>query len=187
MSNRKLTSFTFITLNGFYKSLDSSIDWHRHGEEESEYSAQSLQSNNILLFGRITYQMMGAWWPSEAAVNQLPEVAKGMNEAEKIVFSRTMKKPTWNNSRIIKGNIADEMRKLKHSNGNDMTILGSGSILTQLAQENLIDNYQIMIDPVVIEEGVPVFNNIAKQLNLKLMNCRTFKTGTVLLDYVPEY
>lgn len=187
MSNRKLTSFTFITLNGFYKTVDGGIDWHRHGEEESEYSVQSLQSNNSLLFGRITYQMMAGWWPSEAAIQQFPEVAKGMNEAEKIVFSTTMKKAEWNNSRIINGNIAEEMRKLKNSNGNDMTILGSGSILAQLAQENLIDNYQIMIDPVAIGEGIPLFNNIAKRLNLILMNCSAFKSGTVLLDYAPEY
>jgi dihydrofolate reductase len=88
----KLTVFNFITLNGFYKDAFNDIRWHTHGEEEGDFSAEMLQQNNILLFGRITYEMMSGFWPTEIALSSMPEVAQGMNAAEKIVFSKTLKK-----------------------------------------------------------------------------------------------
>jgi dihydrofolate reductase len=108
-----------------------------------------------------------------------------MNKAEKIVFSKTLKKADWQNTRIISENILDEIRKLKEGAGKGMTLLGSGSILTQMADAGLIDEYQIMIDPVAITKGTPIFKNIKHQLDLKLTNTRTFKSGAVLLCYRP--
>ncbi len=182
---RKLSTFTFISLDGYYKGQNEDISWHKHGPEEGEYSAESLKSENILLFGRTTYEMMASFWPTPMAYDAFPVVAEGMNKAQKIVFSRTLKKANWGNTRIICDNIVDEVKSLKQKAAKDLTLLGSGSILTQLAEAGLIDEYQIMIDPVAIGNGTPIFKNIKDQLDLKLINTRTFKSGVILLSYQP--
>jgi dihydrofolate reductase len=108
-----------------------------------------------------------------------------MNKSEKIVFSRTLKKVDWHNSRIVNGDIVEEMRKLKAGSGSDMCILGSGSIVTQMAAAGLIDEYMFMVDPVILGEGTPVCKGMDHALNLKLKKTRTFKSGTLLLTYEP--
>jgi dihydrofolate reductase len=180
---RKLSVFNFVTLNGCFKGPNGDLSWHKHGFEESEYSAEMLKAGNTLLFGRVTYQMMAAYWPTPDAIKNAPAVAEGMNKADKIVFSRTLKKAEWNNTKIVKDNIIEEIKKMKSSAGRDMTLLGSGSILNQLAEHGLIDEYQIMVDPVVISGGTTIFKDIKNKLDLKLTDTRTFKTGVVLLCY----
>lgn len=183
---RKVSVFNFATLNGYFEGpKKGDISWHRHGGEEAEYSAESLKSGNTLLFGRVTYEMMVSYWPTPMAMENFPIVAEGMNKAEKIVFSRTLKKVAWNNTRLLKGNIVEEIKKMKQMHGKDMTLLGSGSILTQFAEQGLIDEYQIMVDPVAIGDGTPMFKGIKHQLDLKLTKTRTFKNGVVLLCYQP--
>lgn len=181
----QLTLFNFITLNGFYKGANGDISWHRHGGEEAEYSAEALQASNTLLFGRMTYEMMASYWPTPMAIENSPVVAAGMNQAAKIVFSRTLQKADWNNTRLIKDNIIDVIKKLKQTEQKDMTLLGSGSIVTQFAEHGLIDRYELMIDPVAIGNGTPIFNGIQHNLNLKLTGNRIFKSGVVLLTYQP--
>lgn len=185
---RKLTAFNFISLNGFFKGPDNDISWHKHGEEESDYSAEAMQKDNILLFGRITYQMMANFWPTPFAMEKDPRTARGMNNAEKIVFSNTLSQnsPTivaWNKTTVVSGDIVTEVRKIKEAPGKDMTILGSGSIISQFAEHGLIDEYQIMVDPVALVKGTPMFDGITQQLDLKFTGTRTFKSGTVLLNY----
>ena len=181
---RKLTMYNFITLNGFYKGLNEDISWHRHGGEEEGFSVDSLQQDNILLFGRVTYQMMASFWPTPMAMESMPDVATGMNNAEKIVFSNSLDNAEWQNTTIINGDIVEEIKKLKQQPGKDMTILGSGSIVTQFAEAGLIDGYEIMIDPVAIGNGTPIFNGISNNLNLMLTNSKVFKSGVILLSYV---
>src|SRR5258705_1542759 len=183
---RKLSIFNFVTLNGFFKGPGEDTSWHKHGGEEAEFSAENLKPGNILLFGRVTYEMMASFWHTPMAVENFPTVAEGMNKAEKIVFSRTLKKAVWQNTKVIKENIVEEIRKMKKLPGKDMTVLGSGSIITQLAEHGLIDEYQIMIDPVAIGKGTPIFNNLEHELDLKLISTRTFKSGVVLLSYQPK-
>ncbi|PWJ58055.1 dihydrofolate reductase [Dyadobacter jejuensis] len=180
---RKLTSFTFLSLNGYYKGENDDTSWHRHGEEEGKYSEQSLSADNALLFGRITYEMMSNFWPTPMAAEMFPVVAAGMNNAEKIVFSNTLKIPDWSNTTILNGDIVGRIRKLKSSEGPDLTILGSGSIVSQFSNAGLIDIYQIMIDPVALPSGTPLFEGIKSKLDLKLTDSRIFKSGVVLLTY----
>ncbi|SMO36962.1 dihydrofolate reductase family protein [Solitalea koreensis] len=182
---RKLTVFNFATLNGFFKGVQEDISWHKHGGEENAYAAEMLKKGNILLFGRITYELMASYWPTPHAMENDPAVAKGMNDADKIVFSRTLQIADWANTSIIKDNIFEEVKKMKKLPGKDMTILGSGSILTQFAEQHLIDEYQIMIDPIVIGEGTPLFKNIQHPVDLKLISSKTFNSGIVLLCYQP--
>jgi dihydrofolate reductase len=179
---RKVTSFNFITLNGFFKDADNGIGWHSH-DEANEYSKEGAQSGNVLLFGRATYEMMASFWPTQNAIDMMPEVAKGMNSAEKIVFSNTLKKAGWNNTRIVSGDIISEIKKLKQQPGSDMTILGSGSIITQFSNEGLIDEYDIMLDPVALGAGTPLFNGLKHKLELQLTNTRKFNDGSMVLSY----
>jgi len=182
---RKISVFNFVTLNGYYKGPKGDISWHRHGAEENEYAAKNLKSGGTLLFGRVTYEMMASYWPTPIAIKNDPIVAEGMNNADKIVFSRTLKKVEWNNTRLVKHNIEEELKKMKQMPGKDMTLLGSGSILTQFAEQGLIDEYQIMVDPIVIGNGTPIFKDIKNKLDLKLTMTRTFTSGVVLLCYQP--
>ena len=182
---RKVTVFNFVTLNGYYKGLKGDISWHRHGAEENEYAAENLNTGATLLFGRLTYEMMASYWPTPVAIKNDPIVAEGMNNGDKIVFSRTLKKAEWKNTKLIKDNIVEEIRKMKRLPGKNMTLLGSGSILTQFAEKGLIDEYQIMVDPVVIGDGTPIFKGINHKLDLKLTMTRTFKSVIVLLCYQP--
>jgi dihydrofolate reductase len=181
----RLNAFNFITLNGYFEGPARDISWHRHGTEENEYAVKGLQSGSTLLFGRLTYEMMASYWPTPTAIKNTPIMAEGMNNAEKIVFSRTLKTVEWKNTRLVKDNIVGEVRKLKQMPGKDMTLLGSGSIMTQFAEEGLIDEYQIMVDPVALGAGTPIFKDLKRKLDLKLTMTRTFKSGVVLLSYEP--
>ncbi|MGB4846720.1 MAG: dihydrofolate reductase family protein [Saprospiraceae bacterium] len=181
----KINVFNFITLNGFYKGLHEDISWHRHGGEESEYAEEGANSGSILLFGRVTYEMMAGYWPGPMAKQNSPVVAEGMNKSEKIVISKTLKKADWENTRIISENVIEEITRLKNSTDSMITILGSGSIITLLANHGLIDTYQFMIDPVALGDGTPVFNGIKNKLDLELTGSRVFKSGVVLLSYKP--
>jgi dihydrofolate reductase len=181
----KLTVFNFITLNGFFEGPNRDISWHRHGAEENEYAIETLKSGSTLLFGRVTYEMMASYWPTPTAIKNDPIVARGMNDADKIVFSRTLEKVEWDNSRLVKDNIVKEIRTMKQVPGKDMTLLGSGSILTQLAEHGLIDEYQIMVDPVALGDGTPLFKDIRHKLDLKLTMTKVFRSGVVLLCYQP--
>lgn len=182
---RKLTAYNFLTINGFFKGPNEDTSWHKHGEEEAKYSEKALKQDNILLFGRKTYEMMASFWPTPQAKELFPKVAEGMNKAEKIVFSETPFEPMWQNTQVICGDILEKTRKLKASPGKDITILGSGSIINLLTDHGLIDEYQFMIDPVALPEGTPVFNGIKRKLELRLTGSKVFASGVVLLSYRP--
>jgi dihydrofolate reductase len=181
----KLNSFTFISLDGYYKGAGNDISWHPHGGDAADYAAQKSQGANTLVFGRVTYEMMASFWPTPMAKESFPEVAEGMNKADKIVFSRTLKHAAWEKTRIVENDIVSEMRHLKKTSEKDMTILGSGSILTQFASHGLVDEFIIMLDPVAIGKGTPIFQNIEKQLDLKLKESQVFKSGIIVLNYIP--
>ncbi|HUI44464.1 MAG TPA: dihydrofolate reductase family protein [Nitrospirota bacterium] len=182
---RRVIVFNFVTLNGYFEGPKRDISWHEHDAETSEYAVEGLNAGNTLLFGRVTYELMASYWPTPNAINNNPIVAEGMNNAEKIVFSRTLEKAEWKNTRLVKDNIEEEIKKMKQQSGKNMTLLGSGSIVTQFAQQGLIDEYQIMVDPVALGDGTPIFKGIKHRLDLKLTTTRTFRNGSVLLCYQP--
>jgi len=114
-----------------------------------------------------------------------PAVAERMNRSSKVVFSRTMEKSSWNNTKLLKGDIVVEVRKMKEQPGTGMAILGSGTIVSQLAQEGLIDEFQIALIPVVLGKGRTMFEGVANRLALKLISSRAFGNGNVVLRYEP--
>jgi len=182
---RKLTVFNLMTLDGFIAGPGGDISWHNVDEEFQELANAASNSGNTLLFGRVTYELMARFWPTPEAIKTDPIVAKGMNAAEKIVFSRTLQKADWNNTRLVKGDMIAEVRRLKQQTGKDLTVLGSGSIVSQLTQAGLIDEYHVLLNPLVLGDGISMFKGISKRLDLKLLDVRTFRNGNVLLRYRP--
>jgi dihydrofolate reductase len=183
---RKLLVFNSVTVDGYFTDQNGDMSWaHKQDPEWNDFVANNAKSGGELLFGRVTYDMMASFWPTPAAAQMFPDVAKGMNESPKVVFSRTMDKASWNNTRLFKGDLENEVRKLKAEAGDQLVLMGSGTIISQLAQADLIDQYQIVVNPIVLGEGRTMFEGVKNKLNLKLTNSRTFKNGNVLLTYEP--
>ncbi len=182
---RRVTVFNLVTLDGYFAGENGDISWHMVDDEFQELAKAASNSGNTLLFGRVTYQLMERYWPTAEAIRNDPVVAGGMNGSEKIVFSRTLAKADWNNTRLVKGDPSGEVRRLKQQDGKDLTVLGSGSIVSQLAQAGLIDEYNILVNPVVIGRGKTMFEGVKDRISLKLVKTRTFGNGTVLLAYQP--
>lgn len=182
---RKISVFNFITLNGYFKGAHEDISWHQHGGEEADFASDAANSKepNALMFGRVTYEMMASFWPTEAGKQANPGVAEGMNRSEKFVFSRTLKSAEWKGTHILRGDIIKETIKLKESPGRDITILGSGSIVAQLAGHGLIDGITLMIDPVVLGSGAALFAGIPGVVKLVLKRSKAFSSGVLLAEY----
>ena len=172
-----------ITLDGYFEGFDHSLEWHNVDEEFNVYAIEQLNSADMLLFGRKTYDLMAGYWPSLAATTDDPIVAYKMNTIPKIVFSRTMDKADWENTKLIKENIKEEITTLKNQKGNNIFIFGSANLVSTLQELNLIDEYRIMINPVIIGQGNSMFANVNHNLNFRLLKTRKFKSGNVLLDY----
>jgi dihydrofolate reductase len=184
---RKVIVFNMVSLDGYFVDGKGDMSWaHKNDEEWNSFVGSNASGNGMLLFGRITYEMMASYWPSPMALQNSPVVAKGMNEMPKIVFSRTLDSAPWNNTKLLKGDLAAEVRKLKSEAGPDMVILGSGNIISQLAQHNLIDEYQLAVSPIVLGKGRTLFEGVTDKLKLKLTKSRTFGNGTVFVCYQPQ-
>jgi dihydrofolate reductase len=181
----KLSVFNLVTLDGFIAGMGGDISWHRVDEEFQELANEKSNSGNTLLFGRVTYELMAAYWPTPEAIKNDPIVAKGMNTATKIVFSRTLEEAIWNNTLLLRDDLLPEVRKMKAQSGPDITILGSGSIVSQLTQAGLIDEYTLLINPVVIGKGKTMFEGVHGPLSFKLTKTLSFGNGNVLVNYVP--
>ncbi len=185
---RKLVVFNSVTLDGYFAGLNGDFSWAHSGSDDADFNAfvaDNASGGGQLLFGRITYELMASYWPTPNAIKNDPVVAEGMNTVPKIVFSRTLDKVSWNNAKLMKGDIASEIRKMKNEPGKGMAILGSGSIVSQLAPHRLIDEYQVVLTPVVLGKGRTMFEGIKEMLTLKLTKTRTFANGKVFLCYEP--
>ncbi|MBI3660338.1 dihydrofolate reductase [Candidatus Acetothermia bacterium] len=183
---RKVIVFMLTTLDGFFAGPNGELGWHNVDEEFNEFAIDQLNSVDTLLFGRVTYQLMASYWPTPAATTDDPIIAEIMNTMPKIVFSKTLGKVEWNNTRLVKDNIAEEISKLKQQSGKDMIIFGSSDLASTLTKLGLIDEYRIMVNPVVLGNGKPLFKGIKDKLNLKLLKTKTFSSGNVLLYYQPR-
>jgi len=186
---RKVILSINTTLDGFFEGPNKELDWHSVDEEGKEYANDLLSDVDALLFGRVTYQLMADYWPA-AATNPSTsksdlEIADKMNNLPKIVFSKTLQEVKWNNSRLVKENIAEEISQMKQQSGKEMVIFGSGSIVSTFMQHGLIDEYRIIVNPVVLGNGNPLFKGINGKQNLKLLRTKEFSSGKVILYYEP--
>jgi dihydrofolate reductase len=163
------------------------MSWAKEGNDEEfdAFTTENARGGGELLFGRITYELMAGFWPTPQASAMMPAVAEQMNKLPKVVFSRTLDKASWNSTRLIKGNLVSEIRKLKEEPGNGMVIMGSGTIVSQLAPEGLVDEYQMVMIPVVLGRGRTMFEGVEAKLRMKLTKSRAFRNGKVFLCYAP--
>ena len=183
---RKIVVFNNVTLDGYYTGTDGDMNWaHKFDPEWLQFTNENAKGGAVLAFGRKTYEMMAGYWPTPMASQNSTVVAKRMNELSKIVFSHTMEKASWQNTTLMKGELAAEMKRLKGQPGPDMVILGSASIVAQLSDARLIDEYQVAMNPVVLGRGKSMFAGLREKLPLKLVRSQSFLNGNVFLTYQP--
>jgi dihydrofolate reductase len=185
---RKLIVFNHVTLDGYFVSADGQMGWAHAGNDDPEFAAFAAENaggDGELLFGRKTYELMAGYWPTAMADRHDPKVAAGMNRMPKVVFSKTLKAATWHNTKLVTSDLIAEVRKMKSESGPGMAILGSGSIVAQLAPAGLIDEYQMVMDPVILGAGRTMFEGMKQPLNLKMTKSRTFKNGKFFISYEP--
>lgn len=185
-SSRTLSAFMQISLDGYYCDANAELAFaHKPpGDTEwTEFVEQNADRGDTLLLGRKTYDMMVRWWPTPMAAQTMPRVASGMNATSKVVFSRTLASADWSNTTLVTDDLIAHVRRMKEEAGPDMAILGSGSIVTQLAGAGLVDTLQVAVNPVALGAGRSLFAGQTTQLDLVLKNTRAFKNGTVVLSY----
>ncbi|MBV8812041.1 MAG: dihydrofolate reductase [Acidobacteriaceae bacterium] len=183
---RKVLVYNSVSLDGYFVDANGDMSWAHKGDPEwNAFVAENAQGGSVLMFGRVTYDLMASFWPTDAALNTLPAVAERMNSGPKVVFSRTMDEASWNNTKLVKGDLAEAVRKMKQEPGDPMVILGSGSIVSQLTAARLIDEYQIVVTPIVLGEGRTMFDGVKERFPLKLTKSRAFGNGSVVLWYEP--
>ena len=180
---RRLIVFNQVSLDGYIADAKGDMSWaHKDDPEWTTFASENAGSDGMLLFGRTTYDLMVQYWPTPPAAQQNPVVAERMNDGSKVVFSRTMSTASWNNTKLVKADLAGEVRKLKQGS-QPMTILGSGSIVSQLTDAGLIDDYVVVVVPVVLGDGKRIFGGVERQRPLTLTKTRSFKNGKVVLSY----
>jgi len=175
-----------VTLDGFFEGPNQDINWHNVDDEFNQFAIEQTNNVDLIMFGRVTYEVMASYWPTPAAAADDPIIADMMNRMPKIVFSRTLQKAEWNNTRLIKADIAEEVTKLKQQPGKEIAVFGSANLLATLNQMGLVDEHRIMVAPVVLGRGTPLFQGIKDHLKLKLLKTRTFNSGNILLVYQPD-
>jgi len=183
---RKLIVFNHMSLDGYFTDAKGDMSFARNPIPDAEWDAfvaGNAGGGGVLVFGRVTYELMAGFWPTPFAAESMPHVAKQMNNLPKVAFSRTLREVSWNNTKLVKSDMVGEIRRMKNEEGEDMVIFGSGSIVSQLTQEGLIDEYQFVVDPVALGKGRTMFEGIKERLTLRLTRSRTFGNGNVLLCY----
>jgi dihydrofolate reductase len=182
---RKIFGFIMTTLDGYYEGPDQEFGFWVSDEELDEFAVEQLDEADTLLFGRVTYEGMAAYWPTPGAERDDPAVAARMNRLAKVVVSRTLDAAEWSNTRVIGDNVAEELTTLKQQPGKDLAILGSSDLTAGLMRMGLVDEVRIMVNPVVLGAGKSVFRTAGGRIGLTLLRSRAFKSGNVLLSYEP--
>lgn len=185
---RTITVFNNVSVDGYFVDAKGDMSWAHRPASDPAYNAfvsENASGEGELLFGRITYQLMLSYWPTPMAHKNDPAVAEGMNRMRKVVFSRTLHEATWNNTKLVKGDLLQAVRKMKSEEGPPMVILGSGSVVSQLARAGLIDEYQIVMNAIALGKGRTMFDGMTEKLRLKLLRSRVFGNGNVFLSYEP--
>lgn len=187
---RKIVSFAHVSLDGFVASTDegmASLSWISLSDDLFGYVEQRIQQTDTALYGRVTYQMMESYWPTAAEQpNASPHDhahSRWYKTARKIVLSKTLLEKNHPNTKIISSNLGDEISKLKHSAGSEILVFGSPCATHALMAENLIDEYWLFINPILLGQGLPLFKNIKDRTALTLVKSKFFASGVVCLNY----
>ena len=183
---KRKSLFLMVSLDGFFEGPNRDLGWHHVDEELNDYATKQLNEVGKLLFGRVSLtELMASYWPTATAKTDDPIVAEKMNTLPKIVFSTTLKTIDWQNTRLVKENFAEEISELKRVADKDLIIFGSSNLAVTLIKKGLLDEYRIMVNPVVLGEGKRLFEALNSKVNLRLLRTKTFASGNVLLCYEP--
>jgi len=179
---RRIIVTEFLTLDGV---MEASEQWQPHyvSDDVAEEITAGIHAAEVSLLGRVTYEMFAAYWPFQTH-NEFG-IADKLNSERKFVVSSTLEKVEWNNSTLIKGNVAEEIRKLKQQPGGDIRVVGSATLVQSLMKAGLIDEFRLMVHPLVLGRGKRLFNDGMETTGLKLVEAKTFSSGVVLLRYQP--
>lgn len=180
---RKIISLMHVSLDGFVAGANGEMDWIYMDDEIFNDVTELAGTTDAAIYGRVTYQMMESYWPTvlnnpSSAENELHH-ARWVEKIHKIVFSTTLEKVDWNNTRLITYNIEEEVRKLKEQPGKNMMIFGSPTLTHSFMKMDLIDEYRVNVNPVILGDGIPLFKNIKNRVRLKLLKEKTFNEGVV--------
>jgi dihydrofolate reductase len=180
----KLIMWNLLTLDGFFEGSKSwDLDFHQSvwGDELERLSIEQLGSAERLLFGRVTYEGMAAYWQTATG-----EVANLMNSIPKVVVSQTLQSADWANTTLLKNNVAAELKALKEKGDRDTFVFGSANLSNTLMENNLFDEYRLAFAPVILGAGKPLFAANKARLHVKLIDSRALSSGGVILRYVPQ-
>ncbi|HTF21792.1 MAG TPA: dihydrofolate reductase family protein [Chryseolinea sp.] len=184
---RKVVLFMHLSLDGFAAGPNGELDFLSYDGELAQYASELVKTVGSPVYGRTTYQLMESYWPTiltkpDAGKHEL-EHAQWVENVPKIVFSKTLNEVTWNNTRLIKDNISEEVKKLKQQPGKDLVIFGSPGLAATFMNLGLIDEYKLTVHPVVLSNGINVFKSNTIKSRLKLLDTKTLKSGVVTLHY----
>ncbi|HEU0109538.1 MAG TPA: dihydrofolate reductase family protein [Flavisolibacter sp.] len=180
---RKIIAAINMTIDGFCDHTAGIPD-----EEIHHHYADLLDKAGVVLYGRITYQLMQFWQTllkNPSGEKSMDDFAKAIDKVPKIVFSNTLKNTDWNSAKLADQPIEETVKELKQEPGRDI-LIGSRSLILQLMKLNMIDEYQLCVHPVIEGKGLPLFENVNHRTILKLMNTKTFSGGAVILYYQPN-
>lgn len=186
-SMRKLVLFMHVSLDGFAADLNRGLDFLSYDKELEQYAEELVKTVGSPVYGRITYQLMESYWPTVLkkpnASGHALEHARWVENVPKIVFSKTLTEVTWNNTRLIKDNIVEEVNKLKEQPGKDLAIFGSPGLASTFMNLGLIDEYKLTVHPIILGNGISAFTNNTRKNTLKLLESKTLKSGVITLHY----
>lgn len=189
---RKLIVSMNITLDGFMCGPDCELDWHFNAwnGEMAQVAAEQLSRADTIILGRITYCAMARYWPLQAismgCAREDIAFADMMNTYAKIVFTKTLQRPEWHNSRFVNTSIGKEIASLKQQAGKEMIIYGSGTVVAALMRLKMIDEYQLWIHPVILGKGKPFFTKLKDNTGIRLVSTTTFSSGVVMMRYMRD-
>ena len=182
---RALFSFMVVSLDGFTEGPAGEFDWPNVDEEFNDFAASQLNDIGTLLFGRVTYDGMAAYWPTQAGVEDDPVIAGLMNGLPKIVYSATLTRADWQGTTLGGGDAAKSVASLKQEPGKDLAIFGSSRLTASLLERGLVDELRVMVSPILLGGGRTLFDGLGRRVNLRLGSATTFSSGNVLLRYRP--
>ena len=201
MAPRRIVTFSWVTADGYFAGADGNLDWVVPDEEQARAAAEGISGFDTAVFGRRTYEMFEGVW-RHAVVDELgtipdphqPErrsrehgtIAIALNTMAKLVFPRSMKDATWANSRLLRRLDPSEIATMKAQPGKDLIVFGSGSIVSQLTQYGLIDEYQFAVCPVLLGSGQPLIQGVSTRLRLDLLEAKRLPSSDVMLRYAPS-
>jgi dihydrofolate reductase len=200
---RRIVMFNRVTADGYFAGPDGNLNWVVPDLELDRSAAEAIarSATDTILFGRRTYELFQAFWPHALddsptspdphhAGRRSPEMrdmAIMLNDTTKLVFSRTLKQASWKNSRLLHELDPRAIEAMKRQPGKDMIIFGSGSIVSQLTQHGLIDDYHFVVSPILLGSGRPLLSGVPKTLRLDLLEAKAYPSGNVMLRYAQRH